>query len=166
MSILPPPSGHDVYWEKWMDAFEEVQEEPSGFPLENEEESYTEGEGEYQDSPEYADGHEGAIPVRGVMTPYGMMPLTDDTLASKKFKFWVGHSNFRLTEDYYGVIGPIEGVETLDILTPYRFRIGVGKMFVDRNVMVDVRNKMVDHVGLKDEPTSEGILRPPADDLV
>ena len=149
MSILPPPSGHDVYWEKWMDAFEEAHETPSEFPLESVEEGYLDNE--YQEGLEYADNPEDPIPVRGVMTPYGLMPLTDDTLASRKFKFWVGHANFRLTEDYYRVIGRIEGVETLDILTPYRFRIGVGKMFVDRNVMSDVRNTMVAHVGLKNK---------------
>ena len=34
-------------------------------------------------------------------------------------------------------------MEALYILTPYRFRIAVGKMFVDRNVMKAVRDKMV-----------------------
>ena len=155
MSIPPPPSGNDVYWEKWMDAFEEVQENASEFS-DDTEESYLESA--YEENQEYVDAPEVALPIRGVMTPYGMLPLTDDTLASRKFKFWVGHSNFRLTEDYYGIIGRTEGVETLDILTPYRFRIGVGKMFVDRNVMCDVREKMVTHVELK--------TNPPPNDLV
>ena len=155
MSITPPPSGNDVYWEKWMDAFEEVQENAAEFS-DDTEESYLESA--YEENQEYVDESESPLPIRGVMTPYGMLPLTDDTLASRKFKFWVGHSNFRLTEDYYGIIGRTEGVETLDILTPYRFRIGVGKMFVDRKVMCDVREKMVTHVELK--------TNPPPNDLV
>tara|TARA_R100000008_G_scaffold61061_1_gene38473 strand:- start:104 stop:568 length:465 start_codon:yes stop_codon:yes gene_type:complete len=148
MSIPPLPSGHDIYWEKWMDVFEEVDSDYAEEPLIDEdqflESEYSEIEKEEQNARE-----ESIIPVQGVMTPYGMLPITDDTLASRKFKFWVGHSNFRLTEDYYGIIGPVEGVETLDILTPYRFRIGVGKMFVDREVMTSVRDKMVSHVGSK-----------------
>jgi hypothetical protein len=98
------------------------------------------------------------VPIKGVMTPYGMLPITDDTLASRKFKFWVGHANFRLTEDYYNVIGPTEGVETLDILTPYRFRIAVGKMFVDRTVMSSVRDKMVSYVGEKSNPPENDLV--------
>tara|TARA_R100000656_G_C3935115_1_gene125679 strand:- start:62 stop:514 length:453 start_codon:yes stop_codon:yes gene_type:complete len=148
MTIPPPPSGHDIYWEKWMDAFEEVQDD---FPmsLQDEEELTSEPYDVEEDPPETSS----MVPVQGVMTPYGMLPITDDTLASRKFKFWVGHSNFRLTEAYYNVIGPTEGVETLDILTPYRFRIGVGKMFVDRNVMVTVRDKMIAYVGEKKKET-------------
>ena len=91
MSIPPPPSGNDVYWEKWMDAFEEVQENASEFS-DDTEESYLESA--YEENQEYVDEPEVALPIRGVMTPYGMLPLTDDTLASRKFKFWVGHSNF------------------------------------------------------------------------
>ena len=44
------------------------------------------------------------------------------------------------------MIGQQPGIEALDILTPYRFRIAVGKMFVDRDVMKDVRDTMVTHV--------------------
>jgi hypothetical protein len=156
MSTPPLPNGHDIYWEKWMDAFESAEEDLH-LPIDDgpEEESYLDSQWRPDESDEET---EQFVPIKGVMTPYGMLPITDDTLASRKFKFWVGHSNFRLTEDYYGVIGPTEGVETLDILTPYRFRIAVGKMFVDRTVMSSVRDKMVDYVGAK--------INPPENDLV
>ena len=144
MTTPPPPTGHDVYWEKWMDAFELAEDVIDNLQEDSEEEeggsdTDFDAQAEQQES-------ESLVPIKGVMTPYGMLPLTDDTLASRKFKFWVGHSNFRLTEDYYNIIGPTEGVETLDILTPYRFRIGVGKMFVDRTVMSRVRDNMIEHV--------------------
>ena len=86
MTIPPPPSGHDIYWEKWMDAFEEVQD---NFPmsLQDEEELTSEPYDVEEDPPETSS----MVPVQGVMTPYGMLPITDDTLASRKFKFWVGH---------------------------------------------------------------------------
>ena len=156
MSTPPLPSGHDIYWEKFMDAFESAEETLTPFSPDLEED-----EGYRDEDPESDMGYEESerfIPVQGVMTPYGMLPLTDETLASRKFKFWVGHANFRLTEDYYNVIGPTEGVETLDILTPYRFRIGVGKMFVDRTVMNSVRDKMVAHVGTKRNPPENDLV--------
>ncbi len=74
------------------------------------------------------------------MTPFGMMPLTEQSLASNYFKFWTGHTNFKLLKSHIDTIGMVEGVETIDVLTPYRFRIAVAKLFIDRNVMSDVRS--------------------------
>ena len=84
--------------------------------------------------------------IRTIMTPFGIMPLTEHSLASTHFKFWVGHSNFKLTDKVYQVVGNTEGVETLDILTPYRFRIAIGKMFVDRDVMSTVRTNLLEYI--------------------
>ena len=84
--------------------------------------------------------------IRTIITPFGVLPITEKTRASNYFKLWVGHSNFKLTEDFYKIIGGSSGVEALDILTPYRFRIAIGKMFVDRDVMKTVRDCMVEHI--------------------
>ena len=84
--------------------------------------------------------------IRTIITPFGVLPITEKTRASNYFKLWVGHSNFKLTEDFYKIIGDSAGVEALDILTPYRFRIAIGKMFVDRDVMKTVRDCMVEHI--------------------
>ena len=140
MNDIPKPSGYDVYWEKWIDAFEEEDESISEAVSEAEEQLTNEEllENEHL-------FHE-VSHVRSIVTPFGILPLTEQTMASKHFKFWVGHANFKLTEDFYTVIGQHPGIETLDILTPYRFRIAVGKMFTDRDVMSGVRNEMVHHV--------------------
>ena len=140
MNDIPKPSGYDVYWEKWIDAFEEEDESFSEAVSEAEEqltnEELLENEHLFQE----------VSHVRSIVTPFGILPLTEQTMASKHFKFWVGHANFKLTEDFYTVIGQHPGIETLDILTPYRFRIAVGKMFTDRDVMSGVRNDMVQYV--------------------
>ena len=140
MNDIPKPSGYDVYWEKWIDAFEDEDESFSEAVSEAEEEltheELLENEHLFQE----------VSHVRSIVTPFGILPLTEQTMASKHFKFWVGHSNFKLTKDFYTVIGQHPGIETLDILTPYRFRIAVGKMFTDRDVMIGVRDEMVQHV--------------------
>jgi len=142
MDHLPIPSGNDVYWEKWTDAFEE-EEEVVTSESDHHEHAYMDEE----ESVEESFLMEGAgVPIKGYMTPFGLMPLTEQSLASKHFKFWVGHSNFKLTHVFYKVIGEILGIETLDIMTPYRFRIGIGKMFKDRTVMVNVREKMLQYI--------------------
>ena len=78
------------------------------------------------------------------MTPFGMMPLTAQSLASNHFKFWVGHTNFKLLKKHSKIIGSVEGIESVDILTPYRFRISVAKLFVDRDAMAKVRKALLE----------------------
>ena len=142
---VPTPSGYDVYWEKWIDAFEQEDNE-----LEEEMQEMHElltNENLIDDADEDLDLIKHSVShIRSIVTPFGVLPLTEQTRASNYFKLWVGHSNFKLTEDFYKIIGQQPGIEALDILTPYRFRIAVGKMFVDRDVMKDVRDKMVSHV--------------------
>ena len=145
MSDVPTPTGYDVYWEKWIDAFEEELENIEIEELEDnidgettyEEESLIMGPGML---------HEPISHIRSIITPFGVLPITEKTRASRYFKLWVGHSNFKLTENFYDIIGQSQGVEALDILTPYRFRIAIGKMFVDRKIMKAVRDQMVSYV--------------------
>ena len=144
MTNLPTPSGYDVYWEKWIDAFEQEDDNLEKEMQQMQELLSNEEDLDLEEDLELI--KESVSHIRSIMTPFGILPLTEQTKASSHFKFWVGHSNFKLTEDFYKVIGQQPGIEALDILTPYRFRIAVGKMFVDRDVMKDVRDTMVSHV--------------------
>ena len=137
MKDIPIPSGNDVYWEKWVDAYEEQVEE-----VEIEED---EDETVYEEEM-FGDKMHLMNHIKSIMTPFGIMPLTEQSLASQHFKFWVGHSNFKLTDKVYNIVGNTPGVETLDILTPYRFRIAIGKMFVDRDVMSTVRTNLLEYI--------------------
>ena len=141
MSDVPTPTGYDVYWEKWVDAFEAEENEMAEEMYEGEDfDEYEESLME-QEIMKHSPSH-----IRTIITPFGVLPITEKTRASNYFKLWVGHSNFKLTEDFYKIIGVSSGVEALDILTPYRFRIAIGKMFVDRDVMKTVRDCMVEHI--------------------
>ena len=141
MSDVPTPTGYDVYWEKWVDAFEAEENEMAEEMYEGEDfDEYEESLME-QEIMKHSPSH-----IRTIITPFGVLPITEKTRASNYFKLWVGHSNFKLTEDFYKIIGRSSGVEALDILTPYRFRIDIGKMFVDRDVMKTVRDCMVEHI--------------------
>jgi hypothetical protein len=139
MKDIPTPSGYDVYWEKWVDAYEEQAAILEQLAVEEEEEELYEEEEIVEKLPSL--NH-----IKTIMTPFGIMPLTEHSLASQHFKFWVGHSNFKLTDRVYQVVGNTKGVETLDILTPYRFRIAIGKMFVDRDVMSTVRTNLLEYI--------------------
>ena len=138
------PKDYDVYWEKWVDAYEqELEEEASiieqlkSMDLEFSEEE----ESLYKELRE--EEMTGFKSIKTIMTPFGMMPLTEQSLASNYFKFWTGHTNFKLLKSHINTISMVDGVETIDVLTPYRFRIAVAKLFIDRNVMASVRNALL-----------------------
>src|SRR5688572_19676407 len=64
-----------------------------------------------------------------IMTPLGMIPMADYNDLSKVFRLWLAHTNFWLTETIEELINTTKGVEELTIMTPYRFRIAIGKAF-------------------------------------
>lgn len=138
------PKDYDVYWEKWVDAYEqELQDEASIIEqLKSMELEFSEEEEQLYE--ELSDeGMRGFKSIKTIMTPFGMMPLTEQSLASNYFKFWTGHTNFKLLKSHIHTISMVDGVESIDVLTPYRFRIAVAKLFIDRNVMASVRNALL-----------------------
>jgi hypothetical protein len=58
------------------------------------------------------------------------------------FKFWVGHTDFPITEEVGAVINKCKGVEFLRVITNYRFMVGIGNLFVDRVVKENIANQL------------------------
>jgi hypothetical protein len=139
------PQDYEVYWEKWVDVYQSEIDE-----IDQALEEFEDLQGlEYDIDPETMEKLEAMsnMPsIKTIMTPFGMMPLTEQSLASSHFKFWVGHTNFKLLNAHRKTIGSVAGIETMDILTPYRFRIAVAKLFVDREVMSKVRKSLLETV--------------------
>jgi len=59
-----------------------------------------------------------------VHTPFGFLMLNEHNKASNRFDFWVLHTNFDITEETERLIDTVPGVETLEVFTRYRMRIG------------------------------------------
>jgi hypothetical protein len=136
---IPIPSGYNVYWEKWVDAYEvDIEAELEEKTVEKDEFGLF-FEGVSEEEPQNIRS------IQTIFTPFGVLPLTEHSLASTYFKFWVGHSNFKITAAAHSLISKVEGVESLDIFTPYRFRIAVGKLFRDRDVMSNIKDVMVSY---------------------
>lgn len=72
-----------------------------------------------------------------IMTPHGVLPLSSLN-PNKIFNFWIMHSNFLITPQIKQCLMNILGVETLEILTPYRARIAIGKAFDDFYVKSEI----------------------------
>ena len=128
-----------IVWQKWFDPLgEDDLDQMEVMESATEPEFYTE---EDEESAHMEDDSEEEFykpPTKVIMTPMGIVPYTENTASNKIFNFWVGHTNFNLNLSICRLIEDTDGVETLDIFTRYRFRIGVGKLFDDKTVMRDI----------------------------
>ena len=147
-----------IIWEKWYDplgADLEEREWPGAFgnmkqdkQLDDhkrkikvlrgelpDEEEWTENDYKPTSLPkEYAMKNNTKDHVRVISTALGFMAITEHNRAGNVFNFWIGHTNFRLTRTVVEIIEEVDGVESFDIYTPYRFRISIGKAFDASNV--------------------------------
>lgn len=139
---------NQIVWQKWVDPFGE--DEFSEII-----ESLTEQNKESEDDEETYYGSENTehkTPlnkkhIKVIATPLGIIPLTENTASGKIFNFWMGHTNFNITQKVASIIERVDGVESLDIFTRYRFRISVGKAFIDSNVMRDINDEVYSYLG-------------------
>jgi hypothetical protein len=140
-----------IVWQKWFDPFGEDDIEAIEAIEENnfdseETEVYNGEETEFDNDLDQEEQTFYKRPTRVVLTPMGMIPYTDNTASSKIFNFWVGHTNFDLTPVIVKKIELIEGVETLDVFTRYRFRVGIGKLFDSAFVMSSIAENIYDYL--------------------
>lgn len=141
-----------IVWEKWFDPFgeDDLDSVPEMVTSEDiEADFYDEEEEEIEGDDNLA--LDDAIefykqPVKVVITPMGVIPYTNNTASNKIFNFWVGHTDFNLSPGIVAIIESISGVETLDVFTRYRFRIGVGKLFDAGIVMSSISDALYHHL--------------------
>lgn len=75
-----------------------------------------------------------------IVTDMGIIPILESNDPEKVFDFWVGYTDFDITNKVATKIKNVQGVEILDIWTRYRFRICVGRMFRSEDVKKDIQN--------------------------
>lgn len=144
-----------IIWEKWRDPYgtddnAEIKNiiddliHRQSQDLENEDEDEKEQNTVQSSIQEHIGFLKHKMPM--MVTPIGLIPFTENTAPGKIFNFWTGHSNFNITNKISNIIEATNGVETLDIFTRYRFRIGVGKAFKDADVMHDINQQVYSHL--------------------
>jgi len=92
--------------------------------------------------------------IKVIATPMGIVPINENTASGKIFNFWIGHTNFNITKYIADIIEKTDGVETLDIFTRYRFRIGIGKAFTDSRVMQHIQESIYSFMDTYDDQKS------------
>jgi hypothetical protein len=123
-----------IVWEKWVD--------PYGNNPEDIEWPGYDSDHIIDDHDEESEHKPKVSKINAIVTSMGIIPFNEHTDCSKIFNFWVGHTNFSITQYIAHILQSIEGVETLDIFTRYRFRIAFGKAFDDRQVMDTINSKI------------------------
>lgn len=164
-----------VVWEKWIDPMntniDEVEYPGYDLPSLHEEEhnaNFSLSE-EDESSPTFdispnLDSHDPNIPnpMQIINTPYGFMTLTEHSFASKHFDFWTVHCNFPITQAISDAVENVPGVETLNVMTKYRARIGFNRILFQANAFdlnevregveiaakkACIKNNELDHIG-------------------
>lgn len=128
-----------IIWEKWIDPFGDDNDDAKWMDYDNDID-------DVQNT--YDDGSNQNIfrkskPIRVIASPLGFIPYNEYTASSRIFNFWMGHTNFNISQMIQDTIESVNGVEILDIFTRYRFRIGIGKCFNDSDVMSDITSSII-----------------------
>lgn len=141
-------SKEKIVWEKWVDPLntniDEVEYPGHDYPAYDEEKSFEllSTDPFFEDKvEEYGDGEEEHLkknvsynPMRIVSTPHGFVSLTEHSFASKNFDFWTLHYSRDITKNVEEIIEKCEGVESLNVLTRYRARIGFNRPLIQAGV--------------------------------
>jgi hypothetical protein len=165
-------SKYKVVWEKWRDPFgdEELhqviednqQYAEERFIEENdlsefiEELTEEEKESLEEEAEEATQSAFSPAPIKAINTPMGIIPYAEQTASGKIFNFWIGHTNFNITEPIQNIIEHCVGTESLDIFTRYRFRIAIGKLFTERDIMADINNRILAYLESKEVDYNNG----------
>lgn len=115
-----------IIWDKWVDPILAAVKEHR--------------ERGWHDSYEYLDrpGQVGVYQGPFMGGPAGIIPLNELNAPSKNFNLWVGHASFHLSRPVLLRMARVPGVEILKVWTPYRFWLGVGRAFEEREVKAAV----------------------------
>lgn len=119
-----------IIWKKWINPFfDDTKESTEDFENFKREwkDSYEELEEKTnkQEKAQQAGNNVGPV----LVGPMGIIPLVEHNRADKVYNLWIMHTNFSITDKIKNLLCEIDGVETLDIFTRYRVRVGFGEAF-------------------------------------
>lgn len=105
-----------------------------------------------------------------VFSPLGTFHERDPMNPNLHFKFWVGHTNFRITHEDVDNIRFTDGVEMFNIWTPYRFIVAFGEQFQSGEVKQAIEQNVQEagsiDLHFNDEITMETFYFTKSEDMV
>ena len=153
-----------IAWEKFHPQYELIQPEESA---EDEVESQEE-ETEWQDTKAEEEEDESehitrtanvldfldlnSIVKTKIKTPFGYYDISDEFSPYNMFDCWIGHCNFRITHKDVDILdNQISGIGCLKVLSPYRFFIGIEKMFTFPTIRIQIQKDLCQNLDIEND---------------
>lgn len=87
-----------------------------------------------------------------IKTPFGTYSAEDEFSPYNMFECWIGHTNFKISKDDYDVLNTkINGIGCLKVLSPYRFFIGIEKMFTFPAVRIQIQKDLCNNMEIEND---------------
>ena len=118
---------YKILWKKWRNPLDEIKKVSE----EDDEEELTPWERKERDE----DTPKG---IKLLMSQNGVIPMGGTSDVHKEFKLWIGHTNFVITPIIQQKVLSVPGVEVFKPMTPYRFRLAVGRLFNSKSVKLNI----------------------------
>lgn len=109
---------------------------------------------EYDEEEEYSDESFEAIAEN---SQFKRLLVTQDNQFLQTLDLWIAHARTRITPSLGRKIESVDGVETFDAFTPYRFRVGIAKLFDSDLVKQKIANLVKESIKKLERPDSEQI---------
>ena len=129
--MKPHTQKYHIFWQKWEDPLTQMKKQISNH---NRTQNLGSLDWGNEDVDELPMNQMQAMPL--ISTPMGLMPAPVPDMSA--FNFWIGHTNFNITLPIWRIVNTSLGVETLDVFSPYRFRIAIGAAFNQNTVKINV----------------------------
>ena len=115
---------YKIGWERWIDPYGTNIEE-FAWPMENDgdiDKAFNDTDLDTYDEEFNLDNNKPVVqyPIKLLRTSMGILPLYEHSLPSHVFKLFTAHTNFVITGYISNLISSIAGVESLDVLSPYK----------------------------------------------
>lgn len=150
-------SDKKIAWEKFnppseIDNFIAIQEENEEEKEQEWEESSDLDEADGQNIINTINGMEAFLMSRKIKTPFGYYEIDDPFSPYNMFECWIGHTNFRLTSEDFSILdNKINGIGCLKVLSPYRFFIGIEKMFTFPAVRIQIQKDLCGNLNFEND---------------
>jgi hypothetical protein len=78
-----------------------------------------------------------------ISTPFGIYKINDSMNPAKQFNLKMVNTNFPVTVGTKAILDNLEGIEIFFPITKYKFIIGIGKIFNEKDVEENIRKTLI-----------------------
>lgn len=77
-----------------------------------------------------------------IISDMGIIPVYDKKALIGVLNFWIGHTDFPISHPICELIADTPGVESFEVMSPYRMRISIAKLFTVEKVTKEIGERV------------------------